>query len=173
MEENKIKTGTFALRYGLLLGVIGITFGLMLFFVDMHYERGFAIQAIQIGFIAITIVIAIIQFKKANEGFLTLSDALKIGTGVALIGCILGLIYFFLLSNVIEPDYMDKMYEIGKSEAITNNPKLTEEQIDKGIEMQKRFAWVFYPIGLIINIIIGLIVGLVSGLIMKKTNNVY
>jgi len=65
------------------------------------------------------------------------------------------------------------VYDIGKANAMEQNPELTEEQIDLGIEMQKKFAWVFYPIGLIINIIIGLITGLIAGLIMKKEEPAY
>jgi len=173
MEENQPKTGKFALTYGLIAGGIGIVFGIMLFTMDMHYERGIAVQGTQIAILVAAIVLGIVQFRKANLGFLNISEALKIGAGVALIAAILGLIYFFILSNFIEPDYMDKLYEIGKQQAMENNPKLTEEQIDQGIEMQKSMSWILYPIGLIINIIIGLVVGLITGLIIKKQKPAY
>ena len=170
MDENQPKTGKFALNYGVLLGAVSVIFGLMLFSMDMHYDQGWAIRGVSLALSLAAILFGISQFKKANEGFLTLSEALKLGTGIALIAGIIGLIYFFVLSNVIEPDFMDKMYEIGKEKAMVDNPKLTEEQIDQGIEMQKSFAWVTYPIILIFNIIIGLVFGLIGGLIMKKQN---
>jgi hypothetical protein len=170
MEENQPKTGKYALNFGIILGIVSIVFSIMLFTMDMHYERNTAVQIISLILAAAAIVLAISSFKKANGGFLTLSEALKIGTGVALIAGILGLLYFFIQSNFIEPDYWDKAYEIGKQTALENNPQLTEEQIDQGIEMQKKFSWLFYPIGLIINIIIGLVLGLIVGLIMKKQN---
>lgn len=173
MEENQPKTGKFALTYGLLVGGVGIVFGIMLFTMDLHYERGWGVQGTQIAILAAGIILGIYQFRKANFGFLNISQALKVGAGVALIAAILGLIYFFILSNFIEPEYMDKMYEIGKQQAMENNPKLTEEQIDQGIEMQKSMSWIFYPIGLLINIIIGLVVGLIAGLILKKQKPAY
>ena len=173
MEENQPKTGKFALNYGVLLGVVSVVFGLMLFSMDMHYDQGWAIRGINLALTVVAIIFGVSQFRKANEGFLTISQALKLGAGIAVVAGIIGLIYFFLLSNVIEPDYMDKMYEIGKEKAMTDNPKLTEEQIDQGIEMQKSFAWLFYPIGLIINIVIGLVIGLIVGLIMKKQKPEY
>ncbi|MCP4976041.1 MAG: DUF4199 domain-containing protein [Maribacter sp.] len=173
MEENQPKTGKFALNYGVLLGVVSVIFGLMLFSMDMHYDQGWAIRGINLALAFAAIIFGISQFKKANDGFLTISQALKLGTGIALIAGIIVLIYFFLLSNVIEPDYMDKMFEIGKAKAMTDNPNLTEEQVDQGIEMQKSFAWVAYPIILIMNIIIGLVFGLISGLIMKKQKPTY
>ena len=173
MEENQPKTGKFALNYGLLAGGVGIIFGIMLFTMDMQYERGFAVQAINIAILATVIVIGIYQYKKANHTFLTISEALKVGAGIALIAGLLGILYFFIFSNYVEPDYMDNMYELGKQEAMEKNPKLTEEQIDQGIEMQKSFAWISYPIILIFNIIIGLVVGVITGLILKKQKPAY
>ncbi|MDE3740748.1 DUF4199 domain-containing protein [Maribacter polysaccharolyticus] len=173
MEPNEPKTGKFALNFGVLLGVVSVIFGLMLFSMDLHYEQGLAIRLVSLALTIAAIFLGVSQFKKANEGFLTISQALKIGTGIALIAGIIGLLYFFVLSNVIEPDYMDKMYEIGKVKAMADNPNLTEEQIDQGIEMQKGFAWLTYPIILIINIIIGLVIGLITGLILKKQKPAY
>lgn len=173
MEENQPKTGKFALNYGLLVGGAGIVFGIMLYMIDMHYERGIAVQGTQIAILAAGIVLGVVQFKKANLGFLTISEALKVGAGVALIAGIIGLLYFYVFSNFIEPDYMANMTEIGKQEALADNPKLTEEQIDQGIEMQKKFAWLTYPFILLFNIIIGLVIGLITGLILKKQKPAY
>lgn len=173
MEENQPKTGKFSLNYGLLVGGVSVVFGIMLYTMDMQYERGIAVQGTQIAILAAGILLGIYQFKKDNSGYLQISEALKIGAGVALIAGLIGLIYFFVLSNFIQPDYMDQMYEIGKQEALQDNPKLTEEQIDQGIEMQKKFAWVAYPIIIIFNILIGLVVGLVGGLIFKKQKPAY
>ena len=173
METNEPKTGKFALNYGALTGLVGIIFAIMLFTMDMHYDQGAAVQITQTLILAAGIVLAILQFKKEGQGLLTISQALKVGAGVALIAGILGLIWFFVLSNLIEPDYMDKIYEIGKVKAMEQNPKLTAEQIDQGIAMQKSLAWISYPVILIINILIGLIVGLITGLIFKKQESAY
>ncbi len=173
MEHTQPKTGKYALNYGLLLGGAVVIFNFMLFSMDLHYEQGFAIQAVGIILATAAIVLCIYQYKKANQGFLTISEALKLGAGVTLIGGIIGLIYFFVLSNLIEPDFMDKMYEIGREQAKEANPQLTEDQIDQGIEMQKKFAWMAYPVILIVNIIIGLVIGLIAGLIMKKAKPAY
>ncbi len=173
MEENTPKTGKYALNYGLILGAAGLIFGIMLYSMNMHYERGAAIQTVQIGMTAIVIFIAVYQYKKANSNFLKLNEALKIGTGTAIISAIIGLIYFLVLSNFIEPDFMDKMFEIGRNEMIENNPEMTDEQINQMGEMQKKFAWVSYPVILIFNTLLGLVFGLISGLILKKQKPTY
>jgi uncharacterized protein DUF4199 len=168
MEENQPKTGKFVLNYGIILGAVSIAFGVMLYSMDMHYEESWPVRIISIILMIAVVIWATSEFKKANSGLLNLSDALKLGVGIGLISAILSLLYYAILTNVIEPDFMDKALDIAKVKAIESNPNLTEEQWAQGVEIQKNFAWVVYPIGLIINVIIGLIIGLITGLIMKK-----
>ena len=173
MEENQPKIGNFAWTFGLILGVTSIVFSIMLYSADMHYEQNWTVRIIGIVLTIAAIVIATIQYKKANSGFLTLSEAMKLGTGIGLIGGILALAFYWLLTNVIEPDFMDKAMDIAKVDAFEKNPKITEEQWAQGVEMQKKFAWLAYPIGIIINVLLGLIIGLVTGLFMKKQKDAF
>ena len=173
MEENKVKTGKFSLQFGAIAGLVGIVFGVMLYSMDMHYDRSTGVQAVQFGILALFVVIGIIQFKKANEGYLKLGQALKIGAGVGLIAAIIGTIYFLVLSNVIEPDYMDKMMEIQKATTFEANPQMTQEQWDQGVAFQKKLFPVFLVFGLVVSALFGLIVGLITGLITKKDKPAY
>ena len=173
MEENQPKPGKFALKFGLILGLVSIVFNVMLMSQGLHYEQTLPIQVIGIVILAVVALLGISQYRKANGGYLKLGDALKLGTGIAVVAGVVGLIYFFVMSNVIEPDYMDKVFEIGKQKALVDNPELTEEQIDQGIEMQKKFAWISYPVILIIQAVLGLIIGLIGGLIFKKDKPAY
>ncbi|MFS4492167.1 DUF4199 domain-containing protein [Maribacter sp. 2308TA10-17] len=170
MEENQPKIGKFSWTYGLLLGGVSVIFSLMLYSMDLHYEQGWDIRSIGIALTIAAIVFGMIQFKKANGGYLTIVQGLKLGAGIALISGILGLIWYALLSNVIEPDFFDKSMEIAKVKVLEENPKMTDEQWNQGVEMQKKFAWMAYPIILIINIITGLVIGLIASLFLKKQN---
>ncbi|WP_190809111.1 DUF4199 domain-containing protein [Flagellimonas sp. S3867] len=173
MEGTQPKTRKFSLRYGLIAGIAGIVFGIMLYFADLHYDRSFAIQAIQFGILAVFTVIAAIQYKKANNGYIKLAQALKIGAGVGLIAAILGTLYFLVLSNIIEPDYLEKATEIQRVKTFEENPGLTQEQWDQGVAFQKKLFPVFLAFGLVISALFGLIVGLITGLIIKKDNPAY
>lgn len=173
MEENQPKVGKFSLNFGALAGVAGIIFSLMLYFADMHHERSFAIQGVQYLILAVFVVLAIIQFKKANSGYLSIVQAIKIGPGVAVVSFILGMIYFLIFSNLIEPNFMEQAYELGKQQAIEQNPNLTAEQIEQSIEMQKKFFWVIMAVFMMLSVIFGFIVSLIAGLIMKKNKPAY
>ena len=168
MENQQIKTGSFALKYGALLGGIGITFGIMLVVMELHYEQSWAVTAVNIAIMIAAIIIGIYQFKKANGDYLSLSQALKVGIGVALVAAILNIIYMLILTNIIEPDFWDKSLEIGKSVMLEKNPNMTMEQANNAIEMQKKFMWITYPMILIFNIFVGFVISLIAGLAMKK-----
>ncbi|SHG23206.1 DUF4199 domain-containing protein [Flagellimonas flava] len=173
MEGTPIKTGKFSLRFGLIGGIVGIVFGIMLYVADMHYDRSFTVQAVQFGILAVFVVLGILQFKKANDGYLKIGEALKIGAGVGLIAAVLGTLYFLVLSNVIEPDYMANATELQKVKTFEQNPNLTQEQWDQGVEFQKKLFPVFLVFGLVISALFGLIVGLFTGLIVKKDKPAY
>ncbi len=173
MESQPPKTAKYALNYGLILGGLGIVFSLMLYFMDMHYQQGWANTVVAIAIMIFVLILAIIQFKKANGGFLSLAQALKVGIGAALVGGIISVLYTLIFTNVIEPDFWDKSLEMSKPIMAERNPKLTPEQIDNALETQRKFMWVTYPFILIFNLFIGFVISLISGLALKKAESEY
>ncbi|UWX53695.1 DUF4199 domain-containing protein [Maribacter litopenaei] len=169
MEENKPKTGKFALIYGAILGGISMVFGLMLFSADMHYQGGIAVMLISLALSIAGIVIALIQFRKANGGFMSFSQALKVGVGVSLVAGIIGIIFNQLMANVIDPDMMAKAMELQRNQ-LMETTSLTPEQIDAQMEMGKKFSTPTMQIvfGLIFSLFVGFVISLISGLILKR-----
>ncbi|TMM53698.1 DUF4199 domain-containing protein [Maribacter algarum] len=172
MEENQPKTGKFALTYGVILGGIGIVFALMLYSVDMHYQGGFMVMSISLALTIAAIVIGMIQFRKANNGFLSLGEAMKVGVGIALVGGIIGILFNQVMANVIDPEMMTKAMEFQKA-ALAESTKMTPDQIDQQMEMGKKFSTpgIQVAIGLVFSLVFGLIISLISGLILKRTEN--
>lgn len=172
MEENNPKTGKFALNYGLLLGGISIIFAFMLYTADMHYQGGIAVMLISIALSLAAVIVAMIQFKKANNSFMTFSQALKIGVGVCLIGGIIGIIFNQIMSNVIDPDMMAKAMEFQKNQLLETTT-MTTEQVDAQMEMGKTFSSPTMQIvfGLIFSLLIGFVLSIFPALILKKNEN--
>jgi len=172
MEENQAKTGKIALTYGAILGGVSIVFALMLYSVDMHYQGGMTVALVSIALIIAAIVLGMIQFRKANNGLMTLGQAMKTGIGIALVGGILGIFFNQIMANVIDPEMMAKAAEFQRN-AMMENTKLTPEQIDQQMEAGKMFTTPGMQIafGLLFSIILGGIFSLISGLILKRTEN--
>lgn len=169
METQKnLTTGKQSLNYGLLLGAVGVAFNFMLYTVDAHTTQSPVIQIINIVISVAIIFWGILGFKKANGGFLKMSEALKLGTGMSLIAGILQIGYTLLLVNVLDTGFVRRVIELRMAEAAQQNG-MTPEQIEQGIEMGIKFFWFGYPVMLIVSVIFGLIIGLVGGLIFKKS----
>lgn len=172
MEETQPKTGKFSLNYGLILGLISVVFGLMLYTMDAHYTQDTTTTIISVLIMVGIIAWGIFNFRKANGGYLSLSQALKLGAGIALIAGIIGVLYAIVLANVIDPEFVTKVADIQKASDQAAG-QLSTEQIQQRYDGTVKFFWMGYPFILIINIIIGLLIGLITGLILKKEKPAY
>ncbi|PRX54364.1 DUF4199 domain-containing protein [Flagellimonas meridianipacifica] len=172
MEVQQPKTGKFSLNYGLILGGISLVFGVLLYTQDLHTSQSPGIMIFGIVIAAIVTFLGIQAFKKANGGYLSLGEALKIGAGVALISAIVAIIYNLVLVNVLDPDAPSKIMDARLGPALESG-EITQEQFDQQKEQSINFWWMGYPIILIFNILIGLVLGLISGLILKKAKPAY
>ncbi|MDC3133005.1 DUF4199 domain-containing protein [Flavobacteriaceae bacterium] len=171
MEENNVTTGKFALNFGLILGGISVVFSLMLYFLDMHYQGGTMQSVVSFAIMAGTLIWGMIAFKQANEGFISLGEALKIGLGASLIAAIIGFAYYLVLANVLDPDLMEKTMDFQTQKMRMDNPELPQENIDQIVEMQQKMSspWILAPIIIITNLFLGFIISLIGGLIVKKS----
>jgi len=164
MEENQPKTGKFAWTFGILGGLAIIVFSFMLYMIEAD-QQNFGVQAVGFVILAIAVILAIIQFKKANSGFISLSKGLKLGAGVGLIIGLLIVLYTLLFTYVIDPEHVAMLIENAKQKALDANPQMTDEQWEVGMSIQR---YVQYPAILIIDVLFGLIVGAITGAIVQK-----
>ncbi len=169
MEENQPKTGKFALTYGLILGGIGAVLLFMLYSMDMHYQNEWPTVLISFGVMIAMIIIGMIQFKKANHGFMSFGQALKVGVGICLISGIVGAIVYQIFTNFIDPEMISKTTEFQRNKMLESTA-LTAEQIDAQLEMGAKFQTPLMQvlIGLVGNIVLGFVFSLIPALVLKK-----
>ena len=171
MENEKKSIAKIALNFGLILGGINVVLGLMLYSLDMHYQDETSTSIIGYAFIIGIIIWAIIQFKQKNKGYLNLSEALKTGLGTALISGIIISIYVILLTQFLDPDFIDKSIDYRKEKMLQENPEISIENVNNIFDIQKEFSGTFITSGFIIifNLFFGFIVSLIAGMILKKS----
>jgi len=75
MKDQKNSAAAIAKKYGLMLGAFNIVVGLMLFYLDMHYQNNSTVGFINLAIIIVLIMLGIKEFKKFNGGFIKLSEA--------------------------------------------------------------------------------------------------
>ena len=172
MEGTQPKIGKFSLNYGLIMGVVGVIWNVMLYSMDAHTSLDASNTIISL---AITVAIAtwgIWAFRKANGGYLTLGQAVKLGMGIALVSGIIAVIYTILMAHVIDPNYISDIAEAQKAAAEAEGT-FTSEQIEQQYQGTLNYFWFSYPVILIFSVLIGLVIGLIDGLILKKAKPDY
>lgn len=167
--ETSPKLGTYNYRFGLIAAGIGIVFSLMLYFMDMLYNQSPIIQAINIIIPSTLAILAIQTYKKDNEGLLSLKQSIKMGVGVFLVAGIIGLLFFTILINTIEPDFITNTAQMQADALREARPEMDESMIQMQQENTEKFFYASFPIILIFNLLIGLVVGLVTGIFTKKS----
>lgn len=170
MEVQQAKASKFVINYGLILGLIMVLLGVVMYVLNFHLEPHWSFTVISSLVFILIVVYGIKAYKKANGGFLSLGEGLKIAVGIALIAALLTGLWTILLSTVIEPDYMDQAIELQREKAFEMNPNMTDEQWEKGLEMSAAFRgpWITFTATLVMYMLFGLIVGLIAGAIMKQ-----
>ncbi len=171
-EPNSVNSKKIIINYGLILGLISVLLGVISYVSGNVYKPHWSIQTIGFLILIAIIVYGIREFKKQNGGYLKLSQALKIGIGIALISGIIGVIYFLIQVNFIEPNYFENYMDFQREAAMQANSSATQEQIDAGLEVSKPFmnTGFFAGIQLAMALFFGFIISLIAGLVMKKDN---
>ena len=171
MSDQKSILKSTILQYGLIYGGISVAFAIMLFVMKMHTEENSISSLVSALILAGSITAGQIAFRKLNNGYLNLSEAMKIGLGVTVIGLLIGILYFWFQSTILDPNSIDKLMDIEINKAIDQFPEITDEQI---AAVSRSLEWWFSPIPLsamllAVGLIFGAIVSLITGLIVKKS----
>ena len=171
MSDKKSILKSTIIQYGLIYGGLAVVFNIMLFIMDMHYQGGSLQQWTGLIIMVGSITFAQIAYRKLNDGYLNLSEAIKVGLGVTLIGILIALVYGWFQAIVLDPNQIEKATEFALNQAIDQNPEMTDEMIAM---TQEWIEWGSSPgistaFALGFGLLFGSIVSLITGLFVKKS----
>ena len=171
MSDKKSILKSTIIQYGLIYGGLAVVFNIMLFIMDMHYQGGSLQQWTGLIIMVGSITFAQIAYRKLNDGCLNLSEAIKVGLGVTLIGILIAVVYGWFQAIVLDPNQIEKATEFALNQAIDQNPEMTDEMIAMS---QEWIEWGSSPgistaFALGFGLLFGSIVSLITGLFVKKS----
>ena len=171
MEDQNLQLKKYILQYGALLGGISVVFGLMLFSLDMHYQNETSTTIVSLVLTLGVIVFAQYSYLKDNQGCMSLSQGIKMGLGMTAISGLINVAYFLVLSNVLDPEMMNKALEMGMNQFLDQNPEASQDMINQVESMQEKFSGPVMTSSFIImlSLFSGLIISLITGLIFSKS----
>ena len=173
MENQPLTAKQVIINNGVILGGVSILLSVSIYAMGKIYEQDWKVALISFVVMAIIIFMGLKNFKSSNNDLLSLSQALKIGLGISLIGGILMVLYNQIFINFIEPDFMENMLKVGEQKMLEQNPNMTDEQFEmaKGIQQKMSSPLIGAAMGIVGSLFFGFIISLIEGLILKRTEN--
>lgn len=167
--NSTVKTSSFMLLYGAILGVLSAIFSFMLYTMDMHYQGGTFVTIVSIVLSTALYAVAMYQFRNANNNLMSFWQGVKIGVGVAVISGIIVILFNILLTKVIDPDTMTKAMDFQREQLIEST-EMTIEQIDAQLEMMQQFQTpaIQAAFGLLFSVIFGFILSLLPAAFLRR-----
>lgn len=166
----KAPTQNIILNYGLLMAILSIALQVISYVLDAHIDRPWWLSVVQMAITIGIIVMGIRSFKTENAGFISLSEALKVGIGISLIASLIVIIYNFIFMTFIEPDLMQKTLEFTRRQ-MEEQGQLSQEQIEMSMKLTEKFMspWIINAIAILGALFFGFIISLITGLAIRRT----
>ncbi|WP_298311674.1 DUF4199 domain-containing protein [uncultured Aquimarina sp.] len=168
--KQRISIKTDILKFGLLQGITTIIYSFSIYVRGNFAKINTSHATIFLLILACWIMIGMIKFKKTNDNYISLGEALKIGIGITVFGGFLAILWKILLIHVIDPDIITQLEEKQINYMIKNSDDFTQENIDRRVALTRKYTSPLIQIGAAIleSLFLGFIISLVGGFIIRK-----
>jgi len=168
MENENMPIKPVATNYGVYYALFSIAIIVILYATNM--QKNLVIGTVNILGTVAVFVLAIIEYKKTNNNYLTLGQAIKVGLGTAAIGGILIALYTYIHYTYLQPEFIEAMREVQIVQLQKQAANMTSEDADLAMSMLDTFSSPGFisTVSLIGSLIFGLIVSLIAGLVLKS-----
>ena len=160
---------SLSLRYGLILGAIGLGVNVLLYLSGVNIMAMGIIGIVWLIVMLVLWIVFALRVRKANNNSFTLGEAFRSLFIIALISIVAGIVWQVLLINVIDPNYNAKMMEetmqLMDDMGVSMNDDMTGEMLAK---MEESSSLTMQLKGMFINIAIMSVIALIVSLIIKK-----
>jgi hypothetical protein len=162
MEEKKIITNIVA---GIVISAILIVYSIVLTFLGLNANP--ALGWLTYLILLTGLIVFVNLYGNANNNQVSFGNLFAYGfKTTAAVTCIF--ILFLVIFNLIFPDLREKGFEIARQK-MEERGNLTDEQIDQGLQIAKKFFWVGLIGGtLVVFAIVGALGSLIGAAVTKK-----
>lgn len=168
--EEKVTVSQIGLRYGIIIGLVFIVYGLILEFLNLDIEMTQNLNYISYIFLIIGLVLAHNAYKEGGDGYMSIGQGLKIGMLISLVGGVLSGMFSYIYIKFIDDSMLTKIkdLQIEKME----EQGMDDAQIEQTMAIAGKFTSAeMIPVWAILGMLfIGFILSLIVSLFTKKAN---
>lgn len=169
--EEKVNPWKANIANGLIMGLTGVVFTLVLWFLDLTFNRG---ASASFFLIAIFLLYFLIKSYRDNyrHGIITYGQSLGAGMIIFVYYGIIMAVFSYLLYTIIDPELTDKSLAFAE-EQLRKSGRVPENMIDTSMEMQKKFMkpGIMAVFSILGSLFSGLIMSLIVSIFTKKEGN--
>jgi hypothetical protein len=169
MEQN-VNVWKANLTNGLILGLIGIVYSLVIYFLDLTFNK---VQGYVLILIQVVVLFILLKSYRDNfkHGIITYGEALGAGVIIFLYYAVIMAVFSYILFTVIDPDMTKKM--LAYSEEVMLKRGLPQASIDAGMAVQAKIMKpiILAPVSIIGSMFRGLIMSLIVAVFVRKEGN--
>ena len=168
--EEKVNVWKANLTNGLILGLIGIVYSLVMYFLDLsaNQAQGWIFMLIQF-----VILFYLIKSYRDNylHGMITFGQGLGAGMVIIVYYSIISAIFAYLLFKFIDTGLIDKQIALAEEKMLERG--MPQASIDAGMAIQKKIMIpeIMAPISIFGNVFMGLIMSLIAAAFVRKEGN--
>lgn len=168
--ENKVSVWKANLNNGIIMGLAGVVYSLVLYFLDQSLNK-------TLGYIWFVVLIILLFFFIKSyrdnylKGFITYGQSLGAGVILMLYYSIISAVFGYILYKFIDPGLIDKV--IAMSEAAMIEKGVPEAAIEQGMKVQEKIMTpgIMNAIGIFNNMLFGTILSLIISIFTRKEGN--
>jgi hypothetical protein len=169
--ETKVNVWKANLNNGLILGLIGVVFTLLLYFLDLMLNKTISYVLLPINLVVLYFLIKSYRDSYLN-GYITYGQSVGAGVIIFLYSTIISVVFSYILYKFIDPGLISKILA-SSEETLSKRNGITQEQIDTGMAFTKKLMTPgFMAItGLLAGMFMGTIITLIVSIFTKKEGN--
>ena len=168
--EQKVSVWKANLNSGLILGLVGIVYSLLMYFLDLSFNK---VQGYIFLLVQIALLFYLVKSYRDNylNGYITYGQALGAGVIICLYSALLMAVFTYILYAFIDPGLAEK--QLAFTEEIMLNRGTPQVQIDAGMAVQKKIMVppVIAVMGIFGSMLTGTIMSLLIGIFVRKEGN--
>ena len=163
MEENSVTTKQIALKYGLISGLIGIVYFVIINLIDQGMNQSLS----SVGFLILAVIIYLAHkaFKDEGDSHMSYGQGLGVGTLLSLVSSTIIGIFTFIYVSYINPEYIQQVLDLKRGDM--EDQGLGDAQ-SMAIEKMVSSPVIMSIMGILTTVFVGFIISLIVSAITQN-----
>ena len=159
------------MNYGAVLGLVLVALAVIMWSAGIDDKQSIVPGLLNNGLTIAFIAYAIIQYRDINNnGFISYSASLKLGTTIAFFSSIILAFYSVIYISYINTEALSEVIKITEQAMLESRPEISDEELDLASQMVSKFMqphWMMI-MGMLSGTLMGFFYSLIISIFVKK-----